>query len=162
MLTSCFHLPYDLYIVPFKYLRAETDSQISPRNGEDWRSNRVILNKEVISPKMLENFVPLLDEVGEDFVARVHKKIKRSGQNKWTTDLSHELFKYALECKTDFIPLFDYEWPLWLCVTACLFSSYLLHLYSCELGALRGAFGFAAGLHRPRSSTFHWLHHPHV
>ncbi|XP_022610002.1 cholesterol side-chain cleavage enzyme, mitochondrial [Seriola dumerili] len=67
------------------------------KNGEDWRSNRVILNKEVISPKVLENFVPLLDEVGQDFVARVHKKIKRSGQNKWTTDLSQELFKYALE-----------------------------------------------------------------
>ncbi|KAL6106708.1 cyp11a1 [Pungitius sinensis] len=67
------------------------------KNGEDWRSNRVILNKEVISPKVLENFVPLLDEVGQDFVARVHKKIKRNGQNKWTTDLSQELFKYALE-----------------------------------------------------------------
>uniref|UniRef100_A0A4W6DIN9 Cholesterol side-chain cleavage enzyme, mitochondrial n=1 Tax=Lates calcarifer TaxID=8187 RepID=A0A4W6DIN9_LATCA len=67
------------------------------KNGEDWRSNRVILNKEVISPKVQENFVPLLDEVGQDFVARVHKKIKRSGQNKWTTDLSQELFKYALE-----------------------------------------------------------------
>lgn len=61
----------------------------------------MILNKEVISLKMLENFVPLLDEVGQDFVARVHKKIKRTGQNKWTTDLSQELFKYALECKTN-------------------------------------------------------------
>lgn len=48
---------------------------------------------------MLANFVPLLDEVGEDFVARVHKKIARSGQNKWSTDLSQELFKYALECR---------------------------------------------------------------
>lgn len=53
----------------------------------------------MISPKVLANFVPLLDEVGEDFVARVHKKIARSGQNKWSTDLSQELFKYALECK---------------------------------------------------------------
>lgn len=79
-----------------------SDIQSFHRNGEDWRSNRVILNKEVISPKMLENFVPLLDEVGEDFVARIHKKIKQSGQNKWTTDLSQELFKYALECKTGF------------------------------------------------------------
>ncbi|CAJ1056634.1 cholesterol side-chain cleavage enzyme%2C mitochondrial-like [Xyrichtys novacula] len=67
------------------------------KNGEEWRTNRVILNKEVISPKVQENFVPLLEEVGEDFVARVHKKIERSGQNKWTTDLSQELFKYALE-----------------------------------------------------------------
>ncbi|XP_029952443.1 cholesterol side-chain cleavage enzyme, mitochondrial isoform X3 [Salarias fasciatus] len=67
------------------------------KNGQEWKSNRVILNKEVISVKMLENFVPLLDEVGQDFVGRVHKKILRSGQNKWTTDLSQELFKYALE-----------------------------------------------------------------
>ncbi|TRY81717.1 hypothetical protein DNTS_026023 [Danionella cerebrum] len=65
--------------------------------GEDWKTNRIILNKEVISPKVQGNFVPLLDEVGEDFVARVKKKIERSGQNQWTTDLSHELFKFALE-----------------------------------------------------------------
>ncbi|CAM4735034.1 unnamed protein product [Leuciscus chuanchicus] len=67
------------------------------KDGEDWKSNRIILNKEVISPKVQGNFVPLLDEVGQDFVARVYKKIERSGQNEWTTDLSHELFKYALE-----------------------------------------------------------------
>lgn len=69
----------------------------------------MILNKEVISPKMLENFVPLLDEVGEDFVARVNKKIKRSSQNRWTTDLSQELFKYALECKTGYCLYLDVE-----------------------------------------------------
>ena len=62
----------------------------------------MILNKEVISPKVLGNFVPLLEEVGQDFVARIHKKIMQTGQNKWTTDLSQELFKYALECKTTF------------------------------------------------------------
>ncbi|XP_691817.1 cholesterol side-chain cleavage enzyme, mitochondrial [Danio rerio] len=67
------------------------------KDGEDWKSNRIILNKEVISPKVQGNFVPLLDEVGQDFVARVNKKIERSGQNQWTTDLSHELFKFALE-----------------------------------------------------------------
>uniref|UniRef100_A0AAY4DDU1 Cholesterol side-chain cleavage enzyme, mitochondrial n=1 Tax=Denticeps clupeoides TaxID=299321 RepID=A0AAY4DDU1_9TELE len=67
------------------------------KDGEDWRTNRIVLNKEVISPKVQGNFVPLLDEVGHDFVSRVHKKIERSGQNKWTTDLSQELFKYALE-----------------------------------------------------------------
>ncbi len=71
----------------------------SCRDGEDWKSNRIVLNKEVISPKVQGNFVPLLDEVGQDFVARVYKKIERSGQNEWTTDLSHELFKFALECK---------------------------------------------------------------
>ncbi|KAK6475254.1 cholesterol side-chain cleavage enzyme [Huso huso] len=67
------------------------------KNGEDWRSNRVILNKEVISPQVMGNFVPLLDEVGQDFVSRVHKQIERSGKGRWTADLSHELFRFALE-----------------------------------------------------------------
>lgn len=103
--TAC--LPFCLTISSvLRRTRFSPYTQSFHRNGEDWRSNRVILNKEVISPKVLENFVPLLDEVGEDFVARVHKKIKRSGQNKWTTDLSQELFKYALECKAAFyLPL---------------------------------------------------------
>lgn len=76
-----------------------THGSVPYRDGEDWKHNRIILNREVISPKVQGNFVPLLDEVGQDFVARVYKKIERSGKNEWTTDLSHELFKYALECK---------------------------------------------------------------
>lgn len=80
----------------------------------------MILNKEVISLKMLENFVPLLDDVGQDFVARVHKKIKRNGQNKWTTDLSQELFKYALECKTCISPPF---------VSVCMYAAILTKLF---------------------------------
>ncbi|KAJ8417244.1 hypothetical protein AAFF_G00284710 [Aldrovandia affinis] len=67
------------------------------KNGEDWKSNRVILNKEVISPKVQGNFVPLLDEVGQDFVARVQGKIESSGKNSLTTDLTQDLFKFALE-----------------------------------------------------------------
>ncbi|XP_052400608.1 cholesterol side-chain cleavage enzyme, mitochondrial-like [Carassius gibelio] len=67
------------------------------KDGEDWKFNRNVLNKEIISPKVQGNFVPLLDEVIQDFVARVYKKIERTGQNEWTTDLSHELFKYTLE-----------------------------------------------------------------
>ncbi|KAM6937444.1 cholesterol side-chain cleavage enzyme, mitochondrial [Xenentodon cancila] len=93
------HYPKRLRVEPWTSYRDYRNRKygVLLKDGEDWRSNRVILNKEVISLKMLENFVPLLDEVGQDFVVRVHKKIKRSGQNKWTTDLSQELFKYALE-----------------------------------------------------------------
>lgn len=119
----------------------------------------MILNKEVISPKVLENFVPLLDEVGEDFVARVHKKISRSGQNKWTTDLSQELFKYALECKTDFYLLiyklhlsviyfthYVEQSPFFLTYRLSLSHVYSV-LHSGELSAVWGASGFDAGLH---------------
>ncbi|XP_020784490.2 cholesterol side-chain cleavage enzyme, mitochondrial [Boleophthalmus pectinirostris] len=93
------HFPRRLQVEPWTAYRDFRNRKygVLLKSGEDWRSNRVILNKEVIAPKVQENFVPLLEEVGQDFVARVHKKIKRSGQNKWTTDLSQELFKYALE-----------------------------------------------------------------
>uniref|UniRef100_A0A3B3HG68 Cholesterol side-chain cleavage enzyme, mitochondrial n=1 Tax=Oryzias latipes TaxID=8090 RepID=A0A3B3HG68_ORYLA len=93
------HYPKRLKVEPWTSYRDYRNRKygVLLKDGADWRSNRVILNKEVISLKMLENFVPLLDDVGQDFVARVHKKIKRNGQNKWTTDLSQELFKYALE-----------------------------------------------------------------
>ncbi|TSM52278.1 Cholesterol side-chain cleavage enzyme, mitochondrial [Bagarius yarrelli] len=93
------HYPQRLRVEPWTAYRDFRNRKygVLLKDGEDWRSNRVILNREVISPRVQGNFVPLLDEVGQDFVARVYKKIERSGQNKWTTDLSHELFKYALE-----------------------------------------------------------------
>lgn len=115
------------------------------RNEEDWKSNRVILNKEVISPKVLENFVPLLDEVGEDFVARVHKKIKRSGQNKWTTDLSQELFKYALECEYIYVEYISLTMHTSAFPPLCIACLCVMH--SGELSTVWGAFGFDAGLH---------------
>uniref|UniRef100_A0A3B3SWR4 Cholesterol side-chain cleavage enzyme, mitochondrial n=1 Tax=Paramormyrops kingsleyae TaxID=1676925 RepID=A0A3B3SWR4_9TELE len=93
------HYPKRLKMEPWTAYRDYRNRKygVLLKEGEDWKSSRIILNKEVIAPNMLGNFVPLLDEVGQDFVSRVHKKIERSGQDKWTTDLSHELFKYALE-----------------------------------------------------------------
>ncbi|XP_061450996.1 cholesterol side-chain cleavage enzyme, mitochondrial isoform X2 [Rhineura floridana] len=67
------------------------------KSGEDWRHDRLALNKEVLSLKMTDNFVPLLNEVGEDFVRRVQMQIQKSGQGRWTADLSNELFRFALE-----------------------------------------------------------------
>lgn len=104
----------------------------------------------MISPKVLANFAPLLDEVGKDFVARVHKKIARSDQNKWSADLSQELFKYALECK---IVLNSHSIKIseifnLLCRLRFFYLS-LPPLVSCsgELCAVWRAVGIVAGLH---------------
>ncbi|XP_074862838.1 cholesterol side-chain cleavage enzyme, mitochondrial [Carettochelys insculpta] len=67
------------------------------KNGEAWRSDRLILNKEAMSLQMIKCFVPLLNEVSEDFVKRVQLQIEKSGHGKWTTDLINELFRFALE-----------------------------------------------------------------
>ncbi|XP_013927265.1 PREDICTED: cholesterol side-chain cleavage enzyme, mitochondrial-like [Thamnophis sirtalis] len=65
--------------------------------GESWRQDRLVLNKEAMSLKVTDNFIPLLNEVGEDFVKRMETKVGISPQDKWTTDLTHELFRFALE-----------------------------------------------------------------
>nr|XP_006121145.2 cholesterol side-chain cleavage enzyme, mitochondrial isoform X2 [Pelodiscus sinensis] len=67
------------------------------KKGEAWRSDRLILNKEALSLQLLKCFVPLLNEVGEDFVKRVRVQIEKSGQGRWTADLTNELFRFALE-----------------------------------------------------------------
>lgn len=92
------------------------------RSGEDWRCQRLTLNREVLSVAGMNRFLPLLDSVGEDFVRRVYTQVERSGRGKWTADLSDELFRFALECKykkiiicVDFyywqIPIEALHWP---------------------------------------------------
>nr|BAF03604.2 cholesterol side-chain cleavage cytochrome P450 [Eublepharis macularius] len=67
------------------------------KKGEAWRHDRLTLNKEVLSPWAMDKFVPLLNEVGQDFVKRVYMQIERSQQGRWTADLTNELFRFALE-----------------------------------------------------------------
>ncbi|NXI75458.1 CP11A protein, partial [Rhipidura dahli] len=65
--------------------------------GEAWRSDRLMLNKEVLAPEVVPGFVPLLSQVGEDFVRRARAQVQQSGRECWTADFSHELFRFALE-----------------------------------------------------------------
>ncbi|XP_072258239.1 cholesterol side-chain cleavage enzyme, mitochondrial [Pyxicephalus adspersus] len=67
------------------------------KSGEDWRCQRLTLNREVLSLSGINRFLPLLDNVGQDFVHRVYTQVERSGRGKWTADLSNELFRFALE-----------------------------------------------------------------
>ncbi|XP_062998462.1 cholesterol side-chain cleavage enzyme, mitochondrial [Elgaria multicarinata webbii] len=67
------------------------------KNGEGWRRDRLVLNKEALALQVIENFVPLLNEVGEDFVKRASVQIQNSAQGRWTADLTNELFRFALE-----------------------------------------------------------------
>lgn len=69
------------------------------RTGEAWRSDRLTLNKEVLSPQVVDSFVPLLDQVSQDFVRRARAQVQQSGRERWTADFSHELFRFALECE---------------------------------------------------------------
>uniref|UniRef100_A0A8C5RK09 steroid 11beta-monooxygenase n=1 Tax=Laticauda laticaudata TaxID=8630 RepID=A0A8C5RK09_LATLA len=69
-------------------------------NGEEWRSDRLILNKEVISPAGTRKFLPFLNTVAEDFVAFMYRQIRKNTRGSLTVDLYHDLFRFTLEASS--------------------------------------------------------------
>uniref|UniRef100_H3B0K9 steroid 11beta-monooxygenase n=1 Tax=Latimeria chalumnae TaxID=7897 RepID=H3B0K9_LATCH len=67
------------------------------KNDEEWRTDRLLLNKEVMDPPAIRKFLPLLDVVAADFVSYVYRRITRSTRHSMTADISGDLFRYALE-----------------------------------------------------------------
>eukprot|EP00079_Xenopus_tropicalis_P032079 XP_017945850.1 PREDICTED: cytochrome P450 11B, mitochondrial-like [Xenopus tropicalis] len=69
----------------------------SSRNGEDWRSDRLILNKEVLSLTGVKKFLPFLDEVANDFVSFLMRRINKNTRGTLTVDLYADLFRFTME-----------------------------------------------------------------
>ncbi|MED6291401.1 hypothetical protein CHARACLAT_023219, partial [Characodon lateralis] len=72
------------------------------RNGEEWRSDRLQLNKEVMLSTAVRSFLPLLDEVSKDFCGMLQARVEREGRGEegkrsLTIDPSPDLFRFALE-----------------------------------------------------------------
>uniref|UniRef100_A0A8C8RIL5 steroid 11beta-monooxygenase n=1 Tax=Pelusios castaneus TaxID=367368 RepID=A0A8C8RIL5_9SAUR len=71
-----------------------------PRNGEEWRSDRLVLNKEVISPAGTRKFLPFLDAVARDFVSLMQRRISKNARRSLTIDLYGDLFRFTLEASS--------------------------------------------------------------
>uniref|UniRef100_A0A8C0JI31 steroid 11beta-monooxygenase n=1 Tax=Chelonoidis abingdonii TaxID=106734 RepID=A0A8C0JI31_CHEAB len=87
----------------FLLARPGTVSLISSpahRNGEEWRSDRLILNKEVISPAGTRKFLPFLNAVAQDFVTLMHRRISKNTRCSLTIDLYGDLFRFTLEASS--------------------------------------------------------------
>ncbi|KAM9353475.1 cytochrome P450 11C1 [Symphorus nematophorus] len=72
------------------------------KNGEAWRADRLLLNKEVMMSAAVKRFLPLLDEVARDFCRMLQAKVEREGRGEEgkrtvTMDPSPDLFRFALE-----------------------------------------------------------------
>ncbi|KAK3551826.1 hypothetical protein QTP70_029008 [Hemibagrus guttatus] len=72
------------------------------KNGAEWRSDRLLLNREVMLSSAVRRFLPLLDEVARDFSRVLQRKVRTEGQiengtHTLTLDPSPELFRFALE-----------------------------------------------------------------
>uniref|UniRef100_A0A8C5PIT5 steroid 11beta-monooxygenase n=1 Tax=Leptobrachium leishanense TaxID=445787 RepID=A0A8C5PIT5_9ANUR len=66
-------------------------------NGEEWRSDRLVLNKEVLNPIGVKKFLPFLDEVSRDFAGLLRQRINRNTRAALTIDLYADLFRFTLE-----------------------------------------------------------------
>lgn len=74
----------------------------SHRNGEEWRADRLLLNKELMMSAAAKRFLPLLDEVAGDFCQMLQARVESEGRGKegkrsLTIDPSQDLFRFALE-----------------------------------------------------------------
>ncbi|KAM9852091.1 cytochrome P450 11C1 [Aulostomus maculatus] len=72
------------------------------KNGEEWRADRLLLNKEVMMTSAVKRFIPLLDEVARDFCQMLGDRVERegrgmNGKRRLTIDPSPDLFRFALE-----------------------------------------------------------------
>uniref|UniRef100_A0A3Q3MZ02 steroid 11beta-monooxygenase n=2 Tax=Mastacembelus armatus TaxID=205130 RepID=A0A3Q3MZ02_9TELE len=72
------------------------------KNGEEWRADRLLLNKEVMMSSAVKRFLPLLDEVARDFCQMLRMRVEREGRvveekHSLTINPSPDLFRFSLE-----------------------------------------------------------------
>ncbi|CAB1334392.1 unnamed protein product, partial [Coregonus sp. 'balchen'] len=72
------------------------------KNGAEWRSDRLLLNREVMMAPAVRRFLPLLDEVARDFCRMLATRVEKErggeeGRCSLTFDPSPDLFRFALE-----------------------------------------------------------------
>lgn len=72
------------------------------RNGTEWRSDRLLLNREVMVSSAVRRFLPLLDDVAQDFCHSLRQRVEtkgvgETGEHSLTFDPSPDLFRFALE-----------------------------------------------------------------
>ncbi|CAO2602039.1 Cytochrome P450 11B1, mitochondrial [Lemmus lemmus] len=66
-------------------------------NGPEWRFNRLRLNPNVLSPKAVQKFVPMVDMAARDFLEAMKKKMLKNVHGSFSMDFHSSVFNYTLE-----------------------------------------------------------------
>ncbi|KAL0598584.1 Cytochrome P450 11B2, mitochondrial [Plecturocebus cupreus] len=67
------------------------------RNGPEWRFNRLRLNPDVLSPKAVQRFLPMVDAVARDFSQALRNKVRQNARGSLTLDVQSSIFHYTIE-----------------------------------------------------------------
>uniref|UniRef100_A0A8C0XL10 steroid 11beta-monooxygenase n=1 Tax=Castor canadensis TaxID=51338 RepID=A0A8C0XL10_CASCN len=89
---ACCHLP--AHLIPLSRGRWGT---VGAGNGPEWRFNRLRLNPNVLSPKAVQKFTPLLDTVAREYTEDLKKKVLQNTRGCLTLDVQPSIFKYTIE-----------------------------------------------------------------
>ncbi|XP_032129389.1 cytochrome P450 11B1, mitochondrial [Sapajus apella] len=66
-------------------------------NGPEWRFNRLRLNPDVLSPKAVQRFLPMVDSVARDFSQALRNKVLQNTRGSLTLDIQSSIFHYTIE-----------------------------------------------------------------
>ncbi|XP_057648326.1 cytochrome P450 11B1, mitochondrial-like isoform X3 [Chionomys nivalis] len=66
-------------------------------NGPEWRFNRLRLNPNMLSPKAVQKFVPMVDMAARDFLEALKKKMLMNAHGSFSMDFQSSVFNYTIE-----------------------------------------------------------------
>ena len=75
---------------------AQQEDVFSCSQGVEWYRHRAVLNKKMLLPKEVLNYLEPMEEVATDFVSRLHNVRCSDGRIK---NIEMEIFMWALECE---------------------------------------------------------------
>ncbi|XP_034867935.1 cytochrome P450 11B1, mitochondrial-like isoform X2 [Mirounga angustirostris] len=67
------------------------------RNGPEWRSNRLKLNPDVLSPQAVQQYIPMVDGVARDFSRALKSRVLQNARGSLTLDIQTSIFYYTIE-----------------------------------------------------------------
>ncbi|XP_030872639.1 cytochrome P450 11B1, mitochondrial isoform X2 [Leptonychotes weddellii] len=67
------------------------------RNGPEWRSNRLKLNPDVLSPQAVQKYIPMVDGVARDFSRALKSRVLQNARGSLTLDIQTSIFYYTIE-----------------------------------------------------------------
>ncbi|XP_021544174.1 cytochrome P450 11B1, mitochondrial-like isoform X2 [Neomonachus schauinslandi] len=66
-------------------------------NGPEWRSNRLKLNPDVLSPQAVQKYIPMVDGVARDFSRALKSRVLQNARGSLTLDIQTSIFYYTIE-----------------------------------------------------------------
>ncbi|XP_077928046.1 cytochrome P450 11B1, mitochondrial-like isoform X3 [Halichoerus grypus] len=66
-------------------------------NGPEWRSNRLKLNPDVLSPQAVQKYIPMVDGVAREFSRALKSRVLQNARGSLTLDIQTSIFYYTIE-----------------------------------------------------------------